>query len=224
MPFNYNSGGSIGTSENLNPIVAPAVNRYFYPRGVDSAASSSTGLQTRHATIQGIAYMPIKMSSTITVDRISMNCVSFNSCVNTWSYDVALYTHNATDEYPATKIADLGTFTWNPASTPLGVAQITISQTLTANTTYWLAVGVRTNVAFPGTDVLAGRTPIFPQLSGDYSMFRKYGVAGANSGTGGFTLVEQLPSYSGTLPASTTIANVQSQLSAFPRFAFRRSA
>lgn len=224
MPFNYNSGTGIGTSENLDPIAVPAVNRYFYPRGIDMSGATTSGAYTRHIAIQGIAYIPFKVASTVSVDRLAMNFVNINSCVNTWSYDTALYTHNATDNYPDAKIADLGTFAIIPGTTTPGVIQLTISQTLQANTVYWLAIGIRTNVAFPGTDVLANRTPLMPQISGDFSLFRKGGLVGGNSGSGGMAWGEQVPTYAGTLPASTVYSNNQTQFSAVPRLAFRRSA
>lgn len=223
MPYNYSPTGP-AVSENLEPITAPAVNKYFYPRGADTAGGSNNGLLVRHVAIQGIMYVPFKMASAVSVDRLAMNFVNLNSCVNTWSYDTALYTNNATDNYPATKIADLGTFSIIPGTTSPGVIQLTINQTLQANTVYWLAIGIRTNVSYPGADVMAGRTPIMPQLTGDFSLFRKGGISAGNSSTGGIAWAEQIPSYSGTLPASTTYASNQSQFSTVPRLAFRRSA
>jgi len=101
---------------------------------------------------------------------------------------------------------------------------MTINQTLQANTTYWLGVGIRQSTAYPGPDVMNNRTPITPQITGDYALFRKRGIGSAATITGGIAWMEQIPFYSGTMPATTQYSNNQSQLSTMPRFVFRRSA
>jgi hypothetical protein len=194
------------------------------PWGIELQAVSTTGNQARHFPIPGLLYIPIKMASTVSVDRVGLTFVDANGCTDTWYYDVSLYTHNSTDNYPATKIADLGTLTYEPGVTPNSAQLITIAQTLNANTTYWVALGIRNNAVFPGADVLAGRTPWVYQQQGDFSLFRKRGMALPNSGAPGIAWLESPQTYSGTRPATTTFASNASSAGVIPRLAFRRSA
>lgn len=223
MPYIYNSSASVSaaTSENLQPQVAPAINRYFYPRGIDVSGSTITGTAGRHQLTKHIQFIPFKMASAVSIDRIGIFVVDNNSCVDTWTYDFALYTHNSTDNYPATKIADLGTITYQGGVTPTGAQLLTISQALTANTTYWIAVGVN----YTGTtDVAAGRTPIITQIQGDYPLFRKRGISAVNSGSLGMSWGHSIGSYAGSLPASVTYAANSASFPIALRTPMRRSA
>lgn len=226
MPYIYNSGTAIASNitDNLQPINVPPVNRYLQPWGLELKASTVTGEMSRHTVVPSISFVPIKVASTITVDRLGLFFTGANSCTDTWYYDFALYTHNSTNFYPNTKIADLGTITYEPGVTANGAIQLTINATLNANTTYWLAIGIRTNAAFPGTDFLAGRTPHLHQQQGDFQMFRRRGLSAANTQTGGMAWAEQIPSYSGTLPTTTAGLNSSAVFPVVPRVVFRRSA
>lgn len=224
MPYTYNNSATLSTSANLQAMEAPAVNRYLMPWGLDLMGVTTTANQARHFPIPGLLYVPIKMASTISVDRVGLNFVGANSCTDTWFYDVSMYTHNSTDNYPSTKIADLGTFTYQPGVTANGVQLITINQTLNANTTYWFTVGIRNNAVFPGADILAGRTPWVFQQQGDFSMFRKRGMSSPGTGAVGMAWVESANTYSGTRPASTVYANSAASTGIVPQLRFRRSA
>jgi hypothetical protein len=223
MPYIYNSSASVsaGVSDNLQPIVAPPVNRYTYPWGLDLQGVTGTGNQARHIATRAILFIPIKIASTITVDRIGLMFYGANSCTDTWTYDLGLYTNNATDNYPSTQIASFGTITYEPGVTADGAQQITINQALTGNTTYWIAIGIN---ASGNTDIGAGRTPWTAQMQGDFSMFRKRGIAGVNSGAMGISWGHSIGSYSGTLPASVTYASNSASTGICLRTPLRRSA
>jgi hypothetical protein len=223
MPYIYNSSAllSASVSDNLQPITVPPVNRYLYPIGLELNATSTTGLGYRHQVAKGIQFVPIKVASTITLDRIGMFIQDTNSCVDTWTYNLGLYTHNSTDNYPNTQIADFGTITFDGGVTPTGVQLITINQTLNANTTYWLAIGINVDAT---NDTSAGRTPYVAQLNGDYAMFRKRGISAANSGGLGMAWAHSLGSYAGTLPASVSYSSNSASLPACIRTPLRRSA
>ena len=223
MPYIYNSSAllSASVSDNLQPITEPPVNRYLYPWGQDLLGVSGTGVQARHFGPNHIQFVPIKVASTISVDRIGIMFTDANSCVDTWTYYLGLYTNNSTDNYPSAKIADLGTITYEPGVTPNGVQLVTINQTLTANTTYWLAVGVTSSST---TDLFAGRTPFVFQLQGDFAMFRKRGITAANSGCLGMTWLHSVGSFSGTLPSTVTYASNSAAFSFAIRTPLRRSA
>jgi hypothetical protein len=223
MPYIYNSSASVsaGVSDNLQPIVAPPVNRYLYPLGIDLSAGTQTGTAYRHTGNKVVQFVPIKVASTITADRIGIMFVDNNSCVDTWTYDLGLYTNNSTDNYPSDLITNFGTLTFAGGVTPVGVQQITINQTLTANTTYWLAIGITVNA---GTDIAAARTPVVYQLQGDYSMYRKRGISAVNSGSLGMAWGHSLGSYAGTLPASVTYASNSASIPTCIRTPLRRSA
>jgi hypothetical protein len=223
MPYIYNSSAllSASVSDNLQPISAPPVNRYLYPWGLDLQGVSATGNQARHTVTKCIQFVPIKVASEITVDRIGMFIVDTNSCVDTWTYDLGLYTHNSTDNYPSTQIANFGTITFDGGVTSPGVQQITISQTLEANTTYWLAIGINVDNT---NDTSAGRTPWVYQLQGDFAMYRKRGITAVNSASAGMAWGHSLGSYSGTLPASVSYASNSASLPTCIRTPLRRSA
>ena len=223
MPYIYNSSASVGASvsANLQPIVAPPVNRYLHPWGLDLSGVSATGNQARHITVPAILFIPLKMASTISVDRIGMMFSGANSCVDTWTYRIGLYANNSADNYPSTLIADLGAVSYQPGVTPDAAQQITIAQTLTANTTYWIAIGITVS---GGTDTAAGRSPWTYQMQGDFAMFRKRGLGAVNSSAGGIGWAHSIGSFSGTLPASVTYATNSASTGICFRTPLRRSA
>jgi len=223
MPYIYNSSAllSASVSDNLQPITAPPVNRYLHPWGMDLSAVSATGNQARHITVPAILFIPLKVASTISVDRIGMVFSGANSCVDTWTYRFGLYTHNSTDNYPSALIADLGAVSYQPGVTADGPQQITIAQTLNANTTYWIAIGITVS---GGTDSAAGRTPWTYQMQGDFQMFRKRGISSVASAAGGIGWAHSIGSFSGTLPASVTYATNAASTGVCFRTPLRRSS
>jgi len=60
MPFNYNLSAEQlpSVTDNLQPIVAPAVNRYFHTWGLDYNAGSVNGGHSIHIPINHIAFAP----------------------------------------------------------------------------------------------------------------------------------------------------------------------
>jgi hypothetical protein len=227
MPYIYNSSASSGSavSENLQPVPVPPVGRYIMPWGLDPAASTQTYIHGPHIPVPCVQYIPFRPASTITVDRASMFFADGNGCTDTWYYDLGLYTHNATTTYPSTQIAYLGTFAYVPGTTALGGQEITISQTLTGNTTYWLAIGIRNNVPFPSNDLMAGeRTPFIFYQQGDFKMFRNRGNGGPDTSSGGMAWVERITTYSYPLPTNPSYSDVVASTPTFPRILLRRSA
>lgn len=222
MPFVYSlsAAQSADVSDNLQPIVAPAVNRYFHTWGIDHKASTVNNNTDRHIPINHIAFAPIKMASTISVNQASMYFNGGGGTTDTWTYNLALYTHNSADNYPATKIADLGNFTWQPGVTLAGQQSITISQQMLMNTVYWIGVGIS---ASGTTDYSAGVTPSLYQQTGDFAMYRKRGLSSTSSGAAGMSWTQNVGSYAGTMPATTTYTTPGST-PLFPRVLFRRSA
>jgi hypothetical protein len=222
MAYSYKPGAAeAATPANLLPIEAPPVNRYTHPWGTDVAGVTISGNQSRHIPTAQIQFIPIKFSSTITIDRIGLFYTGANSCVDTWTYNLGIYSNNSTDNYPDARIASFGSAVIVPGTTPTGSIEVTISQVLNANTVYWLAVGITTSGS---TDTGLGRTPWLVQLQGDSSIFRKRGIASGASGTMGYAWTHSLGSYAGTLPASVTYASNSSTIPTGLRIAVRRSA
>jgi hypothetical protein len=223
MPYIYNSSAllSASVSDNLQPITLPPVGRYMQPWGLSLQGVDATGNQARHVGIKSIQFVPIKPASTVTLDRIGMTFTGANGCVDTWTYTLGLYTNNATDNYPNTLITTFGTLTYQPGVTADGPQEITINQTLNANTTYWLAVGVNYSAT---TDFAAGRTPWSYQIQGDYAMFRKRGTSSVFSGGPGMAWLHSAGSFSGTLPASVSYATNSGPISVALLTRLRRSA
>jgi hypothetical protein len=220
--YNPNAYGlDASASENLQPINVPPVNRYLIPKGIEVGASVTTGNQGRHAGINHAEYIPLVVDTTSTYDRIGISYVGANSCVDTWYYDLALYDGNIADEYPSTKLADLGTIQIVPGTTATGAQIITINQTLQANKLYFLAIGIRFSSP---TDFMANRTPFLVQQQGSFAMFAKRGLPNAAGASHGFCWFEQLGTYSGTHPATMSYATNQAVSTTSPRLALRRSA
>jgi hypothetical protein len=223
MPYIYNSSAllSASVSDNLQPITAPPVNRHLYPWGIDFLGGSGGGYLNRHIPLNCMIFVPVKVASTITVDRIGMYIVDPNSCTDTWYYRFGLYTNNSTDNYPNTLIADLGQVSFQPGVDSPGVFQIAINQTLNANTTYWIAIGI---TASGGTDMSLGRTPLTYQIQGDFALFRKRGLSAINSASAGIGWAHSIGSFSGTLPASVSYASNSASTGFCIRTPLRRSS
>lgn len=223
MPYIYNSSAllSASVSDNLQPITLPPINRYMQPWGLSLLGVELSGNQARHQLVKGIQFVPIKPAATVTVDRIGATFTGANGCVDTWTYDLGLYTHNSADNYPSTLITTFGTLTYQPGVTADGGQEITINQQLLANTTYWLACGINYSAT---NDFFAGRTPWMYQLQGDFAMFRKRGSSSVFSFGMGMGWLHSGGSYTGTLPASVTFASNTGPLPATILTRLRRSA
>jgi hypothetical protein len=223
MPYIYNSSAllSASVSDNLQPITLPPVNRYAYPWGIDLMGGSSTGNLSRHTATKCIQFVPIKFAAGLSIDRIGLMFADAGSTVDTWTYDLGLYSNTTADNYPNALITNFGTLSYTGGVTANGPQLITINQALAANTTYWLGVGINVSGT---TDTGLGRTPYLYQLQGDFAMFRKRGISAANSGALGMAWAHSLGSYAGTLPASVTYAANSASLPTALRVAVRRSA
>jgi hypothetical protein len=220
MPFIYNNPTSL-ISRNLDAITAPAVGRYTHPWGTDVSGVTVSGNQARHIPVAQIHFIPVKFASAITLDRVGIFYTGTNGCIDTWTYNLGIYSNNSADNYPDALITDFGSAVIVPASTSTGSIELTISQALNANTTYWLAVGI---TASGGTDIGLGKTPWLVQLQGDSSLFRKRGMASGASGTMGYAWLHSAGSYAGTLPATVTYAANTSTIPTGLRISLRRSA
>ena len=214
-------GFDASLSENLQPINVPQVNRYLIPKGLELGSAVTTGNQGRHSGIKHSEYIPLVVDTTSTYDRIGISYTGANGCTDTWTYDLALYDANISDEYPATKLADFGTISIVPGTTATGALLITINQTLQANKLYFLGIGVNYSAT---NDFMAGRTPWLIQLQGNYPMFAKRGIGTAASVSAGYAWFEQVGSYAGTMPSTLSYATNASVSSCSPRLALRRSA
>jgi hypothetical protein len=116
--------GAAGSSGNFQPAI---VTSYFYP----SPYIKSSGIGSLTADLL-IAY-PIVFSTTVTWTKIGIK-VSTGSGSATEKIRLGLY-NNGVDNRPATRILDSGEL----ALQTTGDKEATISQSLTANTLYWLA-------------------------------------------------------------------------------------
>jgi len=221
MPYIYNStilGAS--TPDSTASIPLCPVNRYMRPWGSDLGVSTQGANNSRHITANHIEYLPFKPASDMTFDRASVRYIAANGCIDTWTYKIALYSD--VDGYPSSKITDLGTITVNPASTTPGALEITgLSQALTGNTLYWIGTGVQASAT---TDQSLGLSPYLGLLIGDFANYRRRGMASPAAGLDGTSWLEQLGSYSGTLPTSTSFANVVASGGLAIRPMIRRSA
>lgn len=220
--YNPNAYGlNASASLNLTPVNVPPIGRYTMPVGLEVNSAVTTLSNTIHARINHIEYIPFSVDTTTTYDRIGLNYAGANSCVSTWYYDLGLYSGNVADRYPDTKLTDFGTVTIDPASTPTGAQLITINQELTANTLYFLAIGIRWN---NNTDFAANRSPYLTLIQGNNPMFYKRGMSSATPSGFGLCWVDSLGSYGGTLPTTANYASNGSFATISPRLALRRSA
>jgi hypothetical protein len=206
MPFVYsstllNNGGVDSTA----PIVIPSVGFWTRPIGTDNGQSGGGITLNRHFSNKHIQYVPFKPQYDMTFSDIAIRYFAANSCVDTWTYRPGIYTSN--DNYPATLISDFGNLTVDPALTSTGTLSHTgLSVALTGGQLYWLAIGVGCSA---GTDIAAFRTPIMGLMIGDFINMRKRGMTAPNVGLDGISFIEQAGTYAGgSLPASTSIANI----------------
>jgi len=204
MPYIYSSAVlGASTPDSTAAIPLCPVNRYMRPWGSDLGVSTQSGNYSRHTVANHIEYVPFKVAGNMTLDRVALRYIAANGTTDTWNYKIALY--SSSDNYPASKLAEFGTIQVVPASTTPGALEITgLSQALTGNDLYWLAIGVQ---ASGSTDQTAGLTPYMGLLNGDYANFRRRGMSNGAAGVDGMTWLEQVGSYAGTLPSSTTFAS-----------------
>jgi hypothetical protein len=155
------------------------------------------------------------------MDRIGLRFFGTNSCVDAWYYKMAIYSDEG--NYPKNLLTDFGTITIDCSAPPsVGPLELTgLSQVLTGNTLYWLAIGVNQNA---GTDVAAGRTPFLGLINGDFYQFRKRGMTNAAAGTDGVAWLEQVNTFAASFPSSTSYSNVVSSTGTSIRPHIRRSA
>lgn len=221
--YNPNAYGlDASVTENMQPINVPPIGRYLIPKGIELNSAVTTLDYKVHARAKHIAYIPLVVDTTITCNFVGMFYYNANSCVSTWYYDLGLYEGSVSEEYPATKLADFGTLTIEPGVTAAPSNQlISISQTLDANKLYFLAIGIRWN---NNTDQLANRSPHLILQQGGFAMQAKRGISNVASSSHGLAWMEQLGTYSGTLPTTTNFANSASVISVAPRIALARSA
>jgi hypothetical protein len=222
MPFVYSTiTPSVGVPDNTAPIPLCPVNRYMRPWGTDLGVSVQGDNYSRHTVPRHLSYIPFKPAENMTFDRIGFRYYDLNSCVDTWSYKIGIYTDQ--DNYPKDLLADLGTLSIVPAAPPSpgAIELISLSQSLTANTLYWIAIGVNQS---GGTDGGAGRTPYLGLLNGDFYQFRKRGMASGAAAVDGIAWLEQVNSFAGTFPTSTSYSNVVGSTGLAIRPQIRRSA
>lgn len=226
MPFIYLDSTNPGTLDALSPIPAPplssvyGVSKYLSPWGLRATNTITSGLG--HYPWPGVYYVPIKVDTTSTYDRVAIGLIDSSSIGGeTFTYDLGLYDDN--NEYPGDKLATFGSIAIT-SSTAAGNQLITINQQLTANNLYWLAIGItRTN--FVGAPLLP--TPAMSILVGDFANYRKSGsYSPASGGTTGIAWMEQFASYSGTLPTSAeaTWQDGSQAVAHIPMIGLRRSA
>ena len=222
MPFVYSTvtPGTATGADSSTALPLVAVNRYMRPMGNDLGAIT-TGVNYRHTIPRHIQYLPFKPAYNMTFDRIGINFVNLNSCVDAWYYRLGLY--SSVDNYPATLLASYGTVNIDPATpTAPGALEITgLSQALTGGVLYWIALGTNQS---GGTDTAAQRTPLVTNLTGDYVNMLRKGASGQTANGGGISYLEQINSFGGTLPATTSFANCQGGGSSAIRVMVRRSA
>ena len=225
MPY-YNpnaSGLTAAVTDNLQPIAAPVVGRYFTPRGKDHLGVTMRPGVTAHnhpPYPSGILFVPIVMAETITADRIGFMIRGAATTIDQWSYTLGLYTHNAADNYPDTLITSYGQVLYQNGSFD-GPQLITINQQFNANQVYWVAFGIRDAAL---NDANAGMAPAVDCADGDFPMFRKRGASSVFSAHPGVAWLHSFNAFNGTLPSSVTYAASSGGVSITPRVSFRRSA
>lgn len=222
MPYAYSLSAVSGAPDSTAPIPLAPVGRWMRPMGIDLNAVGTNVNVSRHAIPNHIEYTPFTPQYNMSFDSIGFQYISLNSCTDTWYYTIGLY--SSSDKYPATKLLDCGTLSIDPASPPPSPRKELVlgtPQALVGGTTYWIAVGTTTSGS---TDQTAGRTPILGQLYGDFANIHKKGMSNAGVQADGMTFLEQLNTFSGTLPTSTSFTNCSASQGACIRIALRRSA
>jgi len=109
----------------------------LYYRGLGASTSIT-------ATVNQTVYVPFAVNKTTTFDRIALQTDA--TYVGTGSVRLGIYNNDSTTGKPSTVLLDAGTVATTAAST---IYQITISQSLTANTNYWLVFNMQTAAATP---------------------------------------------------------------------------
>lgn len=226
MPYLYLDTSKLATttvSDSTAVIKVPPLTLGGQPRYLTPWGERITTYvpQLGHVPFNHVAYIPIQVDTTSTYDRIGIGVNATNaSLVRTFTYSLGLYSNN--NGYPGTRLADYGSVTVN-SSTGYSNQLITISQELTANTVYWLAMGVTTDD--PSTQPYT-YTPFLVSLLGDFKNMKGTNIGQASpvsTAPAGLVFVEQFGSYSGSLP-SASAGTPTLGLSGYPLISLRRSA
>lgn len=223
MPFIYSATiGATGAPDSTAPIPLPAIGRYTRPWGTDLGKTFEQANHFRHLVPRHLQFVPFKPAETMSFDRIGLRYFDLNNCVDTWYYKFGLYAAGSND-YPSTLIADYGVLTIDPAAppSPYAALEITVNQQLVGGTLYWIAIGVNQS---GGTDQGANRTPLLGLMNGDFLPFRKRGMVSGAGAVDGVAWAEQINSFPGTFPASTSFSVNPSSASIAIRPQLRRSA
>jgi len=226
MPFLYLDTSNLATTtvadsttvQKIPPLTLGGQPRFLTPWGNRITTYFTT---TQHVPYDHIAYYPIQVDTTSTYDRIGVGVTSINaSLTRTFTYDIGLYSNNS--GYPGNLITDFGSVNVTSATTSSNQL-ITISQVLTANTIYWLAMGVTTDD--PTTQPYT-YTPYLASLLGDFKNMKGSNIGQSSpvsTAPAGLVFVEQFGSYTGSLPASSA-GTPSLGLSGYPLISLRRSA
>ncbi len=206
------------TVQKVPPLLLAGQPRFLTPWG-HRITTYFTNLG--HVPFDHIAYYPIQVDTTSTYDRVGIGVVANNaSLTRTFTYDIGLYSNN--NGYPGDRLTDFGSVT---VDNTIGVSSrlITISQQLTANTVYWLAMGVTTD---DPTTQPYGFTPYLASLLGDFKNMKGSNIgqsSPSSTAPTGLVFVEQFGTYGGTLPASAG-GTPALGLCGYPLIGLRRSA
>lgn len=153
------STGELLTYDGSDWLSSPAPAEYgdgdpFRPHPVPPASSWVAGWQPgvgSSAIALDLLYaIPIIFEDNITVDRIALQLFSVAGMTGTYTYELAIF--NGTLSGPTTIVDNYGTVAISSGTTP-GTQSITISESLTGNTIYWLVVG-QTQTGGPGPSFL----------------------------------------------------------------------
>ena len=222
MPFVYSNAtpGASTAADSTAAIPLAAVGRYMRPLGTD-LGQAANGNYTRHFIPRHLQFLPFKPQYDMSFDQIGIVYYGDNSCVDNWFYKLGLYA--SADNYPSTLIADYGSIAIEPGlPTTLGPKTLPVSnQALTGGVLYWLAVGTNQS---GGTDSSNNRSPWIGMLNGDYANMRRRGITSPASGPDGLSYLEQVNSFAGSFPASTSFANNAAGYGYAIRPSIRRSA
>jgi hypothetical protein len=221
MAYSYGPQALATSGDSSSPIPVPPVTlggqpRFLRPYGLQL----SSLIAPPHGGIpfNSLQYQPLTVDTTSTYDRIGLGVTAnVAGLTRTFTYRIGLYSDN--NGVPGSLLNDFGTIVITNA-TAAGNQLITINKTLTANTKYWLALGVSTDDA---TTQPYSSVPSLAVLMGDFENMRLLGSPSAGSSvSSGICFIESFGSFSGTLPASytgATITNVH-----MPLISLRRSA
>jgi hypothetical protein len=162
------STGDLLTYDGTNWLSSPAPAEYgdgdgFRPHPVPPTGSWilgwSPGVGSSSVPIPLLSATPIVFEDTVAVDRIALSISSVAGMTGTYTYEFALFDGDATG--PDALISNYGTVAVTNATTP-GIISITISETLTGGTIYWLVFGqTRDTGTGPALTVTTGITKSF---------------------------------------------------------------